>query len=64
MPTIAGAALSHSPLIYMLVPFLIGHRLHPGAARYTGRQIAMMMLSEQRLEAANARLTELSATEG
>jgi diguanylate cyclase (GGDEF)-like protein len=65
MPSIAGAALSHSPLTNMLVPFFIlQYGSIRSAARYTGRQIAMMMLSEQRLEAANARLTELSATDG
>ena len=65
MPSIAGAALSHSPLTYMLVPFLIGqYGSIRSAARYTGRQMALMLLSEQRLEAANARLTELSATDG
>jgi diguanylate cyclase (GGDEF)-like protein len=65
MPTIAGAAISHSPLILMLVPFLlIQYGSIRNAARYTGRQIASMLLSDQRLEAANARLTELSATDG
>jgi diguanylate cyclase (GGDEF)-like protein len=65
LPTIAGAALSHTPFIQILVPFLLvqlGATLN--IARYTGRRIALMMLSEQRLETANARLTELSATDG
>ena len=65
MPSIAGAALSHSQLTYMLVPFIVlQYGSIRSAARYTGRQIALMLLSEQRLEAANARLTELSATDG
>ena len=65
VPTIVGAGLSHSPLILMLVPFLvIQYGAIGNAARYTGRQIALMLVSDQRLEAANALLTQLSATDG
>ena len=65
VPTIVGAGLSHSPLILMLLPFLvIQYGAIGNAARYTGRQIALMLVSDQRLEAANARLTQLSATDG
>jgi diguanylate cyclase (GGDEF)-like protein len=65
IPTIAGAVLSHTPFIQILVPFLLVQLSATLAiARYTGRRIALMMLSEQRLETANARLTELSATDG
>jgi diguanylate cyclase (GGDEF)-like protein len=65
LPTVVGTLLAHRGFVQIVAPFCL---VQIGAtltiARFTGTQITRLMLSEQRLEAANARLTELSATDG
>jgi len=65
LATVAGALLSNAGFVEIVAPFCL---LQLGAAvsisNFVGKQITRLMLSEQRLEAANARLTELSATDG
>jgi diguanylate cyclase (GGDEF)-like protein len=54
----SGVVLLNAPLLLALVKGSFG------MARQNARQVMRLVLSEQRLEAANARLTELSATDG
>jgi diguanylate cyclase (GGDEF)-like protein len=65
LPSIAGSLLAHAGFVQIVAPFCL---LQLGAmvsiTRNVGRQITRLMQSEQRLETANARLTELSATDG
>ena len=65
LPTALGALLAPTAFVHIVALFCL---LQLGAmisiARNVGRQITLLMQSEQRLEAANARLTELSATDG
>jgi diguanylate cyclase (GGDEF)-like protein len=57
--------LSSDHFLYILMPFgAIQFSASLGIAKSIGGQIAAALLAEQRLEAANARLTELSATDG
>jgi diguanylate cyclase (GGDEF)-like protein len=65
LPSIAGSLLPHAGFVQLVAPFCL---LQLGAmvsiTRNVGWQITLLMLSEQRLETANARLMELSVTDG
>ena len=55
----------HDPFVRMLVPFgLLQLAATTGIVRTLGSQITANIMSEQGLEAANARLTQLSSTDG
>ncbi len=65
LPTVVGALLTHPGFVQIVAPLsLVQLSAAAATVRYTGKQITRLMLSEQRLETANARLTELSATDG
>jgi diguanylate cyclase (GGDEF)-like protein len=65
VPGVLCMLLSANHLLIALVPLAaIQFSATSGIARAIGAQITAAMISEQRLEAANARLTELSATDG
>ncbi len=65
VPATVCACLSHDHFLLALPPFaLIQFSASLGIAWAMGQQITATMISEQQLEAANARLTELSATDG
>jgi diguanylate cyclase (GGDEF)-like protein len=65
VPCMICLSFSHDHILHALVPFAaIQFSATSGIAHSIGSQITGTMISEQRLEAANARLTELSATDG
>ncbi len=64
-PAVFCMMMSRDPFLWWLIPFaMIQFSACLGIARDTGRQIIGAMMSEQELETVNARLTELSATDG
>ena len=64
-PAIVFPLFSHSRFIMWVAPFgVIQIIVTTGITRTVGALITAAFLSEQRLEVANARLTELSATDG
>ena len=65
VPQILLSLMMHNPFIQIMAPFgLLQLAATINMIRATGTQITATILSEQELEAANARLTELSATDG
>lgn len=65
LPTALGTLFSPLPLVHLVAPMcLLQFSACWSSARFTGRQITKLMLSEQRLERANGRLLELSTTDG
>lgn len=65
VPAVFCMLISRDSFILALAPFAcIQFSACLGIARSTGRQVIGAMISEQELEVANARLTELSATDG
>ncbi len=63
--TIIGAAFSGSPILYWLIPFVLAHAASArGGVAFFGDLYVNTLLNEQRLRAANARLTQQSATDG
>jgi diguanylate cyclase (GGDEF)-like protein len=65
VPTIVGAALCTSNLVHWVILFVVVHALSARTSlRYFGTLYLNTLLTEQRLAAANARLTQLSATDG
>ncbi len=65
VPAVLCMPISRDAFILALAPFAcIQFSACLGIARNTGRQIIGAMISEQELEAANARLMALSATDG
>ncbi len=65
LPTIVGAALSTGNLVHWVILFVVAHGLSArNSLKYFGTLYVNTLLNEQRLAAANARLTQLSATDG
>ena len=65
IPAELCAMLSHDHFLYIIMPFgVIQLAATAGVARSIGSQLVAALIAEQRLEAVNAQLTELSATDG
>ncbi len=65
VPVIVGAALSGTALVQWVILFVVAHAFSAKSGlTYFGDLYLNTMLTEQRLARANARLTELSATDG
>jgi diguanylate cyclase (GGDEF)-like protein len=65
IPTVAGAALCTGSLVQWVILFVVVHALSARSSlQYFGALYLNTLLTEQRLAAANARLTQLSATDG
>ena len=65
VPTALGALLTHPGFVQVGLPLFFAQiSATQTISSYVRTQMTLVMMSEQRLEAANARLTELSATDG
>jgi len=65
IPTIIGAAYSTSGLVHWVILFVVVHAFSArNSMKYFGTLYLETLLTERRLADANARLTELSATDG